>query len=296
MRDYALGATIYIQFTTRAFATGVPTILAGSPVLSVREQANATPITAGVSVTIDACSVTGLNEAVIVATGGNGFETGKDYGVYISTGTVGGTSVVGEVVGTFSIEKSPVNWANVTNPTTTLGLTGTTVKTATDVETDTADIQSRIPAALVSGRIDASVGAIAANAITAAAIATDAIDSDAIAASAVTEIQTGLSTLDAAGVRSAVGLAAANLDTQIGDLPTAAENASAALTTAMSEAYRANGGTATLAQAIYEILGHLGEAAISGTTKTVNKIDHGTVAATYTLDDAITPTSITRAT
>lgn len=52
-------------------------------------------------------------------------------------------------------------------------------------------------------------------AITAASIATDAIDGDAIAASAVTEIQAGLSTLDAAGVRSAVGLASANLDTQL---------------------------------------------------------------------------------
>lgn len=48
------------------------------------------------------------------------------------------------------------------------------VKTQTAaIETDTQDIQSRLPAALVSGRIDASVGAIAANAITAAATATD---------------------------------------------------------------------------------------------------------------------------
>lgn len=55
---------------------------------------------------------------------------------------------------------------------------------------------------------------LATGAITAAVIATDAIDSDAIAASAVTELQSGLSTLDAAGIRSAVGLASANLDTQ----------------------------------------------------------------------------------
>lgn len=67
-----------------------------------------------------------------------------------------------------------LDWANIGSPTTTVGLSGTTVKTATDVETDTADIQSRLPAALVSGRIDASVGAIAANAITAASIAADA--------------------------------------------------------------------------------------------------------------------------
>lgn len=38
---------------------------------------------------------------------------------------------------------------------------------------------------------------------------------------------TGFNDLDAAGVRAAVGLASANLDTQLGDLPTAAENADA---------------------------------------------------------------------
>jgi len=40
------------------------------------------------------------------------------------------------------------NWADVKSPTTTVNLSGTTIKTATDVETDTADIQGRIPAAL----------------------------------------------------------------------------------------------------------------------------------------------------
>lgn len=37
-----------------------------------------------------------------------------------------------------------VDWGNVENAGSTVGLSGTTVKTATDVETDTADIQSRI--------------------------------------------------------------------------------------------------------------------------------------------------------
>jgi hypothetical protein len=103
--DYALASTVYIWFTTRAFSTGVPTVLAGSPVLSVVEQANATPITSGVSVSVDFASVVGLNQATIVATTANGYEVGKDYALYISTGTVGGVSVVGEVVGHFSIEK-----------------------------------------------------------------------------------------------------------------------------------------------------------------------------------------------
>lgn len=50
------------------------------------------------------------------------------------------------------------------------------VKTQTAaIEVDTADIQTRLPAALVSGRIDASVGAAAANVLTAAALAADAV-------------------------------------------------------------------------------------------------------------------------
>lgn len=72
------------------------------------------------------------------------------------------------------------------------------------VDTGTT-LDARIPAALVGGRMDASVGAMAANVQTAASTAADYI----------TEVQSGLSTLDAAGVRTAVGLASANLDTQI---------------------------------------------------------------------------------
>lgn len=94
----------------------------------------------------------------------------------------------------------------------------------TDIETDTADIQARLPATLVSGRMDSSVGAMAANVITAAATAADY----------VTEVQSGLSTLTAAGVRSAVGLASANLDTQLDAIPTAGENADAVWDEALS--------------------------------------------------------------
>jgi hypothetical protein len=79
-----------------------------------------------------------------------------------------------------------------------------TAQTAGDVIGDTNDIQARLPAALVGGRIDSSVGAMAANvvtatainanAITSAKIATDAIGAAQLAADAVTEIQSGLAT------------------------------------------------------------------------------------------------------
>jgi hypothetical protein len=62
------------------------------------------------------------------------------------------------------------------------------------VQSDTDNIQTRLPAALVSGRMDSSVGAMA----------TDTLTSGALAASAVTEIQSGLSTLTAAQAADAV--------------------------------------------------------------------------------------------
>lgn len=131
------------------------------------------------------------------------------------------------------------------------------------VQSDTNDIQTRIPAALVSGRIDASVGAMA----------TDVMTSTALAASAVTEIQSGLSTLDAAGVRTAVGLASANLDTQLAALPTAAENADALLKRDMSAV------TGESARSPLNALRFLrNKWSISGTTLTVTKEDDSTSA------------------
>jgi hypothetical protein len=51
-----------------------------------------------------------------------------------------------------------------------------TAAEAAAIQADTDNIQTRLPAALVSGRIDVSVGAMASNVITAAAFATDAVD------------------------------------------------------------------------------------------------------------------------
>ena len=76
-----------------------------------------------------------------------------------------------------------------------VGPTGSgTAQTAGDIIGDTNDIQARLPAALVSGRIDASVGAMAVGVVTAAAVATDAIDADALSADALAEIKTQVDT------------------------------------------------------------------------------------------------------
>jgi hypothetical protein len=146
---------------------------------------------------------------------------------------------------------------------------------------------------------------------------------------------TGFSTLDAAGIRTAVGLGSANLDTQLADLPTVAEFEARTLvaanyfdpaadtvanvttvgsvttktgyaltsdydfakgTVAVTEAYAADGAAPTPVQALMLIQQALTEVAISSTTMTIKKIDGSTTAATLTLNDASAPTSKTRAT
>ena len=93
-----------------------------------------------------------------------------------------------------------IDWANIGSPTTSVNLSGTTVKTATDVETDTSDIQSRLPAALVAGRIDASVGAMASGVVTATAIASDAITAAKIADGAIDAATFAAGAINAAAI------------------------------------------------------------------------------------------------
>lgn len=147
--DIRLSDTIDIKFCT-VTTTGAPTQLAGTPVVSAYLGNSTTQIavSGGVgTLSVDFDGVTGLNNIRVVASGANGFSTAQNIGLIITTGTVGGTSVVGYEVGSFSIEnrsavmpttaartldvssggEAGVDWANVGSPTTTLALTGTTI-------------------------------------------------------------------------------------------------------------------------------------------------------------------------
>lgn len=117
MSDYTVGDTCYFMFTTRRFSTGAPFTLAGTPVISAYEDAGTTQITAGITLGVDHDSVTGMNLITVVASGANGFESGKDYHLVITTGTVDSVSVVGEVVGRFTLQRSAaaVDLANGTD-------------------------------------------------------------------------------------------------------------------------------------------------------------------------------------
>ncbi len=102
--DFRLGDTFDLKFVTTAAATGAPTQLAGTPVISAYPGNSTTQITAGITLSVDFDSVTGLNNVRVVASSGNGYATATNYQLVITTGTVGGTSAVGYVVGQFSIE------------------------------------------------------------------------------------------------------------------------------------------------------------------------------------------------
>ena len=97
-------------------------------------------------------------------------------------------SVAGATAPT-AAEVADAVWDEATAGHTTSGTFGEQCKTdIDDILTDTGTtLDGRIPAALVSGRIDASVGAMAANVMTAAAAAADL----------TTELQSGLATASA---------------------------------------------------------------------------------------------------
>lgn len=135
--DIRLGDTIDFKFTTVDTA-GVPITLAGSPVISAYVGNSTTEITAGITLTVDFDARTGMHNVRVVATSGNGFATTTNVELVITTGTVSGASVIGYVVGTFSIENR-----SAVMPTTaarTIGITATgTVTLDTTERNATAD-------------------------------------------------------------------------------------------------------------------------------------------------------------
>lgn len=140
-----------------------------------------------VSVTGDAgTQATGSVGAGACTHEGNGYHTyapaqaETNYDLVAFTFT--GTGAIAATVQVFtSFPQTGDSFAEVNNGT--YGLSA--IETLVDgVETATTDIQGRLPAALVGGRMDSSVGAMAANVMTAAAAAADL----------TTELQTGLAT------------------------------------------------------------------------------------------------------
>ena len=103
--DYTLEDNIIIPFTTRAFATGIPTALV-SGVVDIYEGITATPIITAETLTVSIGSQAGFNAVTIDATAAAGFEVGKTYTVLLDAGTVDSVSVISEVIAWFTISQS----------------------------------------------------------------------------------------------------------------------------------------------------------------------------------------------
>jgi hypothetical protein len=76
----------------------------------------------------------------------------------------------------------------------------------------------------------------------------------------------------------------------VGDIPTLSQ----IFTTMLTQSYRATGAAPTLAQFVFEVLGHLTNSDIVDTLKTIYKLDKTTPAktATLTIDGSGNPTAI----
>lgn len=118
--DIRLGGTLDAKFSTSRFSSGASFTLAGSPAVSAYVDNGTTEITSGVTLTVDFDGLTGLHNVRVVASGGNGFATATNVTLVITAGTVDGVSVVGVVVGSFSIEnRQPPSALSLTSLTIT---------------------------------------------------------------------------------------------------------------------------------------------------------------------------------
>lgn len=142
------------------------------------------------------------------------------------------------------------------------------------------------------GSVTGTVGGIAGTITTLDALDTAQDTQHSTTQTAIADVPTNAELATALGTADDAVLAAIAALNNVSN----ASVATAVLTTAMTEAYRSTGGTGTVAQLLYEIIAHLGEKSISGTTLTLKKLDGSTTAKTYTLNDATTPTSITETT
>lgn len=100
--DFTPGKTIVFDFNTHK-ADGTPITLAGTPAVSVYKNST-TESTAGVTLTVDYDSRTGMHHVVIdTSTDGTFYAAANDFRAVITAGTVDSISVVGTVIGAFSL-------------------------------------------------------------------------------------------------------------------------------------------------------------------------------------------------
>jgi hypothetical protein len=104
--EYAPGDTVDCNFSTYRPSTGATFTLGGTPAVSAYKDNSATQSTAGITLSADFDSVTGLNHVrVTTGTDGTFYSAGSYFSLVITTGTVDSVSVTGSEVCSFSLNK-----------------------------------------------------------------------------------------------------------------------------------------------------------------------------------------------
>ena len=139
--DRAVGTTLSFDFNTHK-ADGTPITLSGTPALNVYKDST-TESNSGVTLTVDYDSRTGMNH-VVIDTSANGtfYATGNDFSVVITTGTVDSISVVGYVVGRFSLGRA--NISHITSTAQTARDIGASVLLSSGTGTGQLDFTSGV--------------------------------------------------------------------------------------------------------------------------------------------------------
>lgn len=101
--DFAAGQVVRFRFSTYA-NSNAPITLAGGPTLAVYKDGGLVESTAGLTLTVDFDARTGLHlVAIDTAADAAFYAAGSDFDVVFTAGTVDSISVVGTVVGSFSV-------------------------------------------------------------------------------------------------------------------------------------------------------------------------------------------------
>ena len=225
--DVALDTPVHILFNTRSFTTGVPTSLSGSPSAVVYVDNNANEL-AIVALFVDWDGKVGLNRCGFTVNAANGFTAGTNCYVVLAAGTVGGASVANTVVGAFSVQDRY-------NGTGSSGSDPATLAAIAAVQADTDNIQTRLPAALVNGRIDSNVGWMEANTMTSTALATDFVAEITIGLATAAAVAAVQADTDNIQTRLPAALISGRMDSHVGAMNANTLTASALATDAVAE-------------------------------------------------------------
>lgn len=258
------GTITYVVFGTAPASTSSPlavnvtqfggvaiTSASGIPEVKVASiAANAITATAIASDAITAAKV--ADGTIDAAT----FAAGAINAAAIATGAIDADALAADAVA----EIADGVWDEATSGHSTAGSTG---KALTDASSAGDPWSTALPGAYGAGTAGYLIGTNL-----------DATVSSRLATSGYT------APLSAAGTRTALGLASANLDTQLGDLPTAVENADALLARNVAGG---SDGTRTVSQAFYVLRNKV---AISAGTLTVYGTDDSTPAFTASVTTA----------